>query len=112
MDGPGILNFALSAVPEAIAQTLNDVGRRLGDIRMVLFHQANSFIIGQLARKLKLAEEQAPLNCSTLGNTVSASIPLLMKEQMDQLKPGDLVLAVGFGVGLSWGAALLERAPD
>ena len=112
MDGPGILNFALRAVPDAIAQTLNDVGRSLSDIRMVLFHQANSFIVGQLARKLKLAEEQTPCNCSTLGNTVSASIPLLLKEQMDQLLPGDLVLTVGFGVGLSWGVALLERVPD
>lgn len=112
MDGPGILNFALRAVPEAVAQTLNDVGRRLSDIRMVLFHQANSFIVGQLAKKLKLAEEQTPFNYSALGNTVSASIPLLIKEQMDRLKPGELVLAVGFGVGLSWGAALLERVPD
>lgn len=112
MDGPGILNFALSAVPDAIAQTLADVDRKLGDIRMVLFHQANSFMVGQLAKKLKLAQEQTPCNCSTLGNTVSASIPLLLKEQMDQLQPGDLILTVGFGVGLSWGAALLERVPD
>lgn len=112
MDGPGILNFALSAVPDAIAQTLADVGRSLGDIRMILFHQANSFMVGQLAKKLKLTEQQAPCNYSTLGNTVSASIPLLLKEQMDQLQPGDLILAVGFGVGLSWGAALLERVPD
>ncbi|MCP1374079.1 3-oxoacyl-ACP synthase III family protein [Dyella lutea] len=112
MDGPGILNFALQAVPDAITQTLADVNRSLGDIRMVLFHQANRFIIGQLAKKLKLAKEQTPCNYSDLGNTVSASIPLLLKEQMNQLQPGDLVLTVGFGVGLSWGAALLERVKD
>jgi 3-oxoacyl-[acyl-carrier-protein] synthase-3 len=108
MDGPGILNFALRKVPEAIALTLDAHGLRLAQLRAVLFHQANSFMIGQLARKLKLATEQVPQNCMNLGNTVSASIPLLLKEQMNGLRRGDLVMAVGFGVGLSWGVTLLE----
>ena len=112
MDGPGILNFALHRVPEAISLALDahNIGAR--NLRMVVFHQANSFVIGQLARKLKLSEEQAPQNCAHLGNTVSASIPLLLLEQMDKLLPGDLILAVGFGVGLSWGTVLLERVAD
>jgi 3-oxoacyl-[acyl-carrier-protein] synthase III len=108
MDGPGILNFALRKVPEAITLTLDAQNLRLDQLRMVLFHQANSFMVGQLARKLKLTVEQVPQNCMNLGNTVSASIPLLLKEQMDSLRFGDLVLAVGFGVGLSWGVMLLE----
>lgn len=108
MDGPGILNFALRKVPEAITLTLDAHGLRLNQLRAVLFHQANSFMIGQLARKLKLTMEQVPQNCKDLGNTVSASIPLLLKEQMDNLHHGDLVMAVGFGVGLSWGVTLLE----
>lgn len=108
MDGPGILNFALRKVPEAITLTLDAQNLRLDQLRMVLFHQANSFMVGQLARKLKLTVEQVPQNCMNLGNTVSASIPLLLKEQIDNLRFGDLVLAVGFGVGLSWGVTLLE----
>jgi 3-oxoacyl-[acyl-carrier-protein] synthase-3 len=108
MDGPGILNFALRKVPEAITLTLNAHGLRLTQLHAVLFHQANSFMVGQLARKLKLATEQVPQNCMNLGNTVSASIPLLLKEQMNGLRRGDLVMAVGFGVGLSWGVTLLE----
>lgn len=112
MDGPGILNFALRVVPDAIAQALRDNVLRLDQIRMVLFHQANSFVTHQLARKLKLSAEQAPENCAELGNTVSASIPLLLMEQMPSLNAGDMVLAVGFGVGLSWGIALFERVRD
>ncbi|BFI96765.1 MAG: ketoacyl-ACP synthase III [Rhodanobacter sp.] len=108
MDGPGILNFALRKVPEAMAHALDAQGLAAEKLRMVLFHQANSFVVGQLMRKLKLAEAQVPQNCAHLGNTVSASIPLLLLEQMDKLRPGDLVLAVGFGVGLSWGTLLLE----
>lgn len=111
MDGPGILNFALRAVPDAVAHALADNGLRIDQLRMVLFHQANHFVIGQLAAKLRLSAEQAPENCATLGNTVSASIPLLLQEQLHALRPGDLVLAVGFGVGLSWGCALFECAP-
>jgi 3-oxoacyl-[acyl-carrier-protein] synthase-3 len=112
MDGPGILNFALRTVPEAIASALDAQGLRLEQLRMLLFHQANRFMIGQLARKMKLTTEQAPQNCEYLGNTVSASIPLLLQEQWPALQPGDFVLAVGFGVGLSWGTALLERIND
>jgi len=108
MDGPGILNFALRKVPEAIALTLDAQGLRLDQLRMVLFHQANSFMVGQLARKLRLETGQVPQNCATLGNTVSASIPLLLKDQMANLRRGELILAVGFGVGLSWGVTLLE----
>lgn len=110
MDGPGILNFALRVVPDAIGHALHDNNLRLDQVRMVLFHQANHFVVGQLANKLRLSAEQVPENCVALGNTVSASIPLLLQENLRALRPGDLVLAVGFGVGLSWGCALLECA--
>jgi len=56
-----------------------------------------------------LQNDQVPQNCAELGNTVSASIPLLLMEQQEHLDCGDLVLATGFGVGLSWGVALFER---
>lgn len=112
MDGAGIFNFALRAVPDAIHRALEDTGLRLDEIRMVAFHQANSFVIGKLAQKLRLRGEQVPQNCSTLGNTVSASIPLLLLDQWAQLRPGELILAVGFGVGLSWGVSLFERVSE
>lgn len=109
MDGPGIFNFALRRVPEAMHTALDAHGLVMSRLRMVLFHQANSYMVSQLARKLKLAPEQVPQNCAHLGNTVSASIPLLLKEQWPLLQAGDLVLAVGFGVGLSWGTVLLQH---
>jgi 3-oxoacyl-[acyl-carrier-protein] synthase-3 len=112
MDGPGILNFALLNVPRAIDAALSAAGLRLSQLRMVLFHQANRFMVGQLARKLELSAEQVPQNCDHLGNTVSASIPLLLLEQLPVLQPGEYALAVGFGVGLSWGTVLLERVSD
>lgn len=108
MQGPAILNFALRVVPEAITRAMEETGLQLAQLHTVAFHQANRFIIDQLRRKLGLREEQVPTNGAELGNTVSASIPLLLQQREAQLSPGDKVLAVGFGVGLSWGTALLE----
>lgn len=110
MNGPGILTFALRVVPDAITKALEDCGLDVADIRMFAFHQANSFVISKLAYKMGLSDEQVPQNCAELGNTVSASIPLLLLGQREHLNRGDLVLAIGFGVGLSWGVALFERA--
>lgn len=112
MDGPSILNFALQAVPDAIYRALEDTGIGIEKFRIIAFHQANSFVLGKLAQKLRLRPEQVPQNCSHLGNTVSASIPLLLHDQWEELKMGELVLAVGFGVGLSWGVSIFERAND
>jgi 3-oxoacyl-[acyl-carrier-protein] synthase-3 len=108
MNGSSILSFALRVVPDAVNEALKDTGLEPNDIRMFAFHKANSFVIGKLAYKMKLRDDQVPQNCAELGNTVSASIPLLLMEQGDKLVCGDLVLATGFGVGLSWGVAVFE----
>jgi 3-oxoacyl-[acyl-carrier-protein] synthase-3 len=109
MNGPGILSFALRVVPHAIEAALDETGMALDQIRTIAFHQANSFVIGKLAYKMHLRSDQVPQNCEDLGNTVSASIPMLLQSQMDEYRPGDLVMAVGFGVGLSWGVAVFEH---
>lgn len=108
MNGPSILSFALRVVPDAVNEALQANNLESSNIRMFAFHQANSFVIGKLAYKMKLRNDQVPQNCAELGNTVSASIPLLLLEQYGNLSKGDLVLAAGFGVGLSWGVALFE----
>ena len=108
MDGPAILNFALHVVPEAVQQALTDTGLQIEEIKTVIFHQANHFVISQLSRKLELSSAQVPENCAHMGNVVSASIPTLLAEQMPALMPGDKVMAVGFGVGLSWGVSVFE----
>lgn len=108
MDGAAILNFALRAVPDAVRAALDDNGLAPAQIRKFVFHQANSFVTQQLAKKMGLSAEQVPENCRHLGNTVSASIPILLAEEMGGFEPGDLVMAVGFGVGLSWGVVIFE----
>jgi len=108
MDGTAIFNFALREVPDAVRLALRDNGLETSQIRKFIFHQANSFVTAQLARKLGLSDEQVPENCAYMGNTVSASVPILLAEQLPELERGDLVMTIGFGVGLSWGVALFE----
>jgi 3-oxoacyl-[acyl-carrier-protein] synthase III len=108
MDGTAIFNFALREVPDAVRLALSDNGLDVGQVRKFVFHQANSFVTAQLTKKLGLSEEQVPENCAFMGNTVSASIPILLAEQLPMLTKGDIVMTVGFGVGLSWGVALFE----
>lgn len=108
MDGPAILSFALRVVPDAVQQALADTGLQIGEIKAIIFHQANRFVISQLSRKLELSPAQVPENCAHMGNVVSASIPTLLAAQMPELRPGDKVMAVGFGVGLSWGVSIFK----
>jgi len=108
MDGPAILSFALRVVPDAVHKALADTGLALGDVTRVIFHQANQFVVEQLSKKLGLRPKQTPVNCAELGNTVSASIPLLLDEQWPMLEAGNIVMTIGFGVGLSWGVAVFD----
>jgi 3-oxoacyl-[acyl-carrier-protein] synthase-3 len=106
MDGGEIFNFTLSAVPPLAVQLFGDPARA-SVYDAYLFHQANSFMIRHLAKKLKLDPSKVPLNLERFGNTSSASIPLLMCDVLRPvLKEREMLLALfGFGVGYSWAAA-------
>ncbi len=107
MDGGEIFNFTLSSVPP-LAHSLfvySDVTSSAFDA--FLFHQANTFMIKHLAKKMKLPADRVPMNMERYGNTSSASIPLLMCDVLSsRLQSGSSRLALfGFGVGYSWAAA-------
>ena len=80
------------------------------DIDLVIFHQASKAAISTLGRKLKISEDKIYSNLERHGNLVSASIPVAIHEaeQEGALKRGDRILLVGFGVGLSYGSAILN----
>ena len=82
----------------------------MADIDYVIFHQANKYILDYLRKKLKVPSEKFYINLTNTGNTVSATIPIALKDcQENQIvKKGDLILMVGFSVGYSWGATITE----
>jgi len=111
MDGPEIFSFTLSAVPQCIEALLKKSGRTLDDIELFVFHQANQYMLEHLRKRMGIPREKFVLAIGHCGNTVSSTIPIALKDAggQGQLTPEKCVMAVGFGVGYSWGAALLKN---
>lgn len=110
MDGPAVLAFVQREVPRLIEATLRKAGLELSQIDLVLFHQASGVALEYLTVALGLTSARVFTNLGTVGNTVSASLGILLRdaEQAGRLAPGMKLLLVGFGVGLSWGACVIE----
>jgi len=113
MDGGEIFNFTIKRVPPLVKELLSINNLDVKDIDYFVFHQANEFILKHLAKKLKLSQEQTPISIDRFGNTSSASIPLtITSELQDVLSSNKKKLAmIGFGVGYSWGGALMNAGP-
>jgi 3-oxoacyl-[acyl-carrier-protein] synthase-3 len=77
-------------------------------VQWYVFHQANTFMNNHLRTKLGVPRERAPMFLEDIGNTVSNTIPIVLREHGEKFSRKDRVLLVGFGVGFSWGAACLE----
>ncbi len=109
MNGPEIFNFTIKAVPKVVAETLVKNSITLDDLDYVIFHQANKYMNEYLRKKMNIPKEKFYLNLLHTGNTVSATIPIAIKDALDNklIKKGDKVLLVGFGVGYSWGGTII-----
>ena len=108
MDGQELFLFTLKRVPEVVRDTLRAAETELGEVDWFVFHQANAFMNEHLRAKLRIAKERAPLAFEECGNTVSSTLPLTLRSAGGSFAPGNKVMLVGFGVGYSWGAAMLE----
>jgi 3-oxoacyl-[acyl-carrier-protein] synthase III len=110
MNGPAIFAFTLKAVPAAVEALLERSGLGREQVDLFVFHQANLYMLEFLRKKLNIPVEKFPVHIRNCGNTVSSTIPIVLAEcqRAGQLKPGMRVMVVGFGVGLSWGAAILH----
>ncbi|MFG6468685.1 ketoacyl-ACP synthase III [Roseateles sp. BYS87W] len=110
MNGAEVMAFTLREVPRAVDATLTKAGLTREDIDYFVLHQANRFMLDALRKKLKVPPERLPIHVETVGNTVSSTIPLTlhaMKCAGELAEPRRLML-VGFGVGLSWAACVLN----
>ena len=110
MNGFGVWHFISRTVTVQIKKILERNSISLSDVNLFVFHQASKMTIDSLIKSLSLPEEKVYLNLDRVGNCVSASIPIALKdaESEGRLKKGDLVLLSGFGVGLSWASALIK----
>ncbi len=112
MQGREVFRFATRVMADASRVVVEQAGWTLDDVTLVIPHQANSRIIQTATRRLKLPEEKVYVNLDRYGNTSSASIPIALCEAIDEglVKPGDNLVLVGFGAGLTWAAAAVQWA--
>ncbi len=111
MDGKDVFNFAIKTVPPLIKDILQDAGILAKDIDYFVLHQANPYILKTIASRLKVAKEKVPLQTGKIyGNQNSASIPGTINGFLsDEFQNKKLTLCIaGFGIGLSWGAAIIQ----
>jgi 3-oxoacyl-[acyl-carrier-protein] synthase-3 len=110
MDGRFVFKMATTQMVEVSKQILERNGVAVSDLKLVLMHQANRRINEYCAKALGVPEEKVPCNIHKYGNTTAATIPLLWDEciREGRLGPGDLVLLVSFGAGMTWGASLIR----
>ncbi len=110
MNGQEVYRFAVSSSYEGLKAVLNDAELTAGDIDHFLLHQANMRIIDAIMSRLGQPREKFPTNIARLGNTSSASIPVLLDElnRSGQLQPGDLLAMSAFGAGLTNGACVYQ----
>jgi 3-oxoacyl-[acyl-carrier-protein] synthase III len=104
MDGPELVKFSLDVVPPLIDRVLAQAKWGNDKVDMYLLHQATLFMLEHLRERLSLDREHTPEALEQYGNTVSSTIPILIRDlrQSGRLKPGKRTVLVGFGVGLSW----------
>jgi 3-oxoacyl-[acyl-carrier-protein] synthase-3 len=114
MDGAAVLDFVKREMPRFVQTHLRDTGTPLESIDLVLFHQASQVGLDYLNEALHIPPEKRFSNMSHIGNTVSASLPIALREAETngRLCPGMRVLLVGFGVGLSWGVGVITWNPS
>ena len=110
MDGIQVLGFVQSHVPAQVGELLARNGLSVEQIDLFVFHQASRLALDSLRRTLRIPEGRMYSNLERVGNTVSASIPIALRDAVDEgrVGPGSRVVLCGFGVGMSWASAIVD----
>jgi len=110
MNGAGVFRFAVSTFPQVIGQTLDAAGISADEVDHFVCHQSNQRILQAAKERFGLPDEKLHVNIDRFGNTVAASVPLVLNDlqQADRVERGQKVMFVGFGGGLTWGTSLWQ----
>jgi 3-oxoacyl-[acyl-carrier-protein] synthase-3 len=108
MQGREVFKFAVTKMIAATDRALEKAHLTKGDVDVLIPHQANKRIIDAAMKYLEIPPERCVVNIQEYGNTSAASIPIALSEAVSdgRIKPNDIIVFVGFGGGLSWGAVV------
>jgi 3-oxoacyl-[acyl-carrier-protein] synthase III len=110
MKGQDVFKVAVKNLFSASKDALDRAGMTTSDIDWVCAHQANKRIVDQVVARLEVPQEKVLMNIARVGNTSSASIPILLDESIraGKVHSGDTVLMCALGAGISWGSAIIR----
>ncbi len=110
MNGGNVFNFTLDVVPSMMKEILEKNDMEKNQIDYYVFHQANKFMLNTIRKICVLPKEKFYVNLTETGNTISSTVFIGLKQNIDTgvIKSGMTVMITGFGVGLSWGGTILN----
>ncbi len=110
MNGQEVYRFAVRIMGDSAVEAIEKAGLTNDDISLFIPHQANLRIINSVAERIRLDTEKVFINIDKYGNTSAASIPIALCEAIEQgrVKPGNNLLFLAFGAGLTSGAAVVK----
>lgn len=110
MHGPSVFKFAVTKFPKLIADTLDKASLTPDQIDHYVCHQSNARILEAARQRFNIPNEKLRVNIGNYGNTVAASIPLVFNElkSENKVQPGQKIMFLGFGAGLTWGSSLWQ----
>jgi 3-oxoacyl-[acyl-carrier-protein] synthase-3 len=114
MNGPEVFKFAVRIMGEACMEALERAGLTPDEVSLFVPHQANIRIIRAAAERMRLSDDRVFTNVDRYGNTSAASVPIALAEavQSGRVNRGDVLVFVGFGAGLTWGANVVRWSRD
>lgn len=110
MNGREVFKFAVRQMGESCIHVLDKAGLKKEDVDFLIPHQANIRIMEASRQRLELPVEKMSKTVDKYGNTSAASIPISIVEELEagKIKDDDLIVMVGFGGGLTWGAIAIR----
>lgn len=110
MSGPDIFNFTLDIAQKTIDEVCSKNGVTRREIDLFVFHQANKFMLDTIRKVCAIPKDKYLIDIEDVGNTVSSTIPIALARAQAKgvLRSGMKVMVMGFGVGLSWGATIIN----
>jgi len=108
MNGRAVFNFTATTIPKHIKAQLEKKELVDSDMDKYILHQGSKYIVDTIRKRLKIEESKVPFDMYEYGNTVSSAVPLILEKEIDKSENKRMLLAA-YGIGLSWGSAIIEK---